>query len=194
MPRRFLSLASSLAVALTLVVAGPGAVAPSGAKGGPAPYAGPGPYAAGVTTLDMDGVPVEVWYPVDATSVAGKPKDVYHIRDSLPQAVQALIPESVNPPFTEDAYRDVPATADGPFPLVLFSHGFAGIRLQSTFLTTHLAQWGFVVASPEFESRNLASVLGAKPRSPGPTPRCSRRPLVWSAPRTPRPARSWRAS
>ena len=72
----------------------------------------------------------------------------------------------MNPPFTQDAYRDVAASAKGPFPLVLFSHGFAGIRLQSTFLTTHLAQWGFVVASPEFVSRDLGSVLGAKPANP----------------------------
>jgi hypothetical protein len=46
------------------------------------------------------------------------------------------------------ADRDLPpATDGGPFPLVLFSHGSVGYRLQSTFLTTHLASGGFVVAS-----------------------------------------------
>lgn len=139
---------------------------PAGARGGPAPYAGPGPYAAGVTTIDLDGTPVEVWYPAARRAVGDSPKDVYFIRESLPAAIQAIIPAAVNPPFTQEAYRDLPASPKGPFPLVLFSHGFAGIRLQSTFLTAHLAQWGFVVASPEFESRNLASVLGATPAEP----------------------------
>ena len=54
-----------------------------------------------------------------------------------------------------------PADPDGgPYPLVLFSHGFAGYRLQSTFLTTHLASWGFVVAAVEHPYRNLTAVFG----------------------------------
>ena len=65
------------------------------------------------------------------------------------------------PEFEMAADRDLPpATDGGPFPLVLFSHGFAGYRLQSTFLTTHLASWGFVVASVEHPYRNLTAVFG----------------------------------
>jgi predicted dienelactone hydrolase len=45
---------------------------------------------------------------------------------------------------------------------VLFSHGFGGYRVQSAFLTTHLASWGFVVAAPEHPSRDLAAVLGGR--------------------------------
>jgi predicted dienelactone hydrolase len=48
----------------------------------------------------------------------------------------------------------------GTFPLVLFSHGYAGFRDQSTYLTTHLASWGFVVAAPDQQSRVLTTVLG----------------------------------
>jgi predicted dienelactone hydrolase len=36
-----------------------------------------------------------------------------------------------------------------PCPLVAFSHGNSGLRQQSTFLTTHLASWGFVVVAPD---------------------------------------------
>jgi dienelactone hydrolase len=36
-------------------------------------------------------------------------------------------------------------------------------RNQSTFLTTHLASWGFVVASVDYLERGLASVLGQQP-------------------------------
>jgi predicted dienelactone hydrolase len=46
---------------------------------------------------------------------------------------------------------------------VLFSHGYAGYRTQSSFLTTALASWGYVVASPQHVSRDLASVLAAPP-------------------------------
>jgi predicted dienelactone hydrolase len=34
-------------------------------------------------------------------------------------------------------------------PVVLFSHGFAGTRMQSRFLCTHLASHGYLVASPD---------------------------------------------
>ena len=34
-------------------------------------------------------------------------------------------------------------------PVVLFSHGFAGTRLQSKFICSHLASHGYVVAAPD---------------------------------------------
>jgi len=43
---------------------------------------------------------------------------------------------------------------------VVFSHGYAGFRDQSTFLTARLASWGFVVAAPDHFSRDLTEVLG----------------------------------
>ena len=52
------------------------------------------------------------------------------------------------------------------FPIVLFSHGALSFRLQSTFLTTHLASWGFVVASPDFLERGLQTFLGQPPAVP----------------------------
>ena len=49
---------------------------------------------------------------------------------------------------------------------MLFSHGAASYRSQSTFLTAHLASWGFVVASPDYLERGLRNVLGEPPASP----------------------------
>ncbi len=47
------------------------------------------------------------------------------------------------------AVVDAPlATGDGPWPVVMFSHGSCGYPLQSPFLTALLASWGFVVAAP----------------------------------------------
>ena len=129
-------------------------------------YREKGPYEAGVTTLALADREVEVWYPANAADVDGLDPDVYYIRDWLSdtlEAVLASLPEDINPPFEMDAYRDVPASTDGPFPLVLFAHGASSYRNQSTFLTAHLASWGFVVASVDYLERGLGRFLGPDP-------------------------------
>ena len=126
-------------------------------------YAEHGPYEVGVTTIQLSDRSAEVWYPVDPDDIGDGPRDVYFIKDYLSTAFAALVPPEVNPPYVTDATRGVPASPDGPFPLVLFSHGFASYRTQSTFLTTHLASWGFVVVSPDYLERGLRSVLGEPP-------------------------------
>jgi len=128
-----------------------------------AAYTGPGPFAVGVTTLDLADRKVEVWYPSDPAAVGSTPQDEYFIKDFVSASLRTQIPDDVNPAFATSAHRGIPASDAGPFPLVLFSHGFASYRLQSTFLTTHLASWGFVVISPDYLERGLASVLGEKP-------------------------------
>ncbi len=125
-----------------------------------AAYVGPGPYAAGVTTISLGDRAMEVWYPADPADTTGIPHDIYYIRDFISAGFDALLDPSVDPPFETDAFRDVPAASGGQRPLVLFNHGFAGFRLTSTFLTTHLASWGFVVIAPDYLERGLASVLG----------------------------------
>ncbi len=47
------------------------------------------------------------------------------------------------------ATTDLTPLADAELPLVVFSHGNSGLRQQSTFLMTHLASHGFVVAAPD---------------------------------------------
>ncbi|MBX3272328.1 MAG: dienelactone hydrolase family protein [Sandaracinaceae bacterium] len=110
-----------------------------------------------MTTLDVEGVLVELWYPADAAAAAA-PADVYDMRAALPEEMQGRIADTEPTRFTTLARRDAPAAA-GRFPLVLFSHGLGGFRQQSSFLTAHLATWGFVVAAPEHAERNLAAVL-----------------------------------
>ena len=124
-----------------------------------AAYAGRGPYPVGVTEITSGPTPISVFYPALAGSEDGKAPATYDLRDWLPRADAAKV--AGLPEFDMAADRDLPpATDGGPFPLVLFSHGFAGYRLQSTFLTTHLASWGFVVASVEHPYRNLTAVFG----------------------------------
>ncbi len=132
-------------------------------RAGEAAYAEHGPYEVGVTTVELSDRRMEVWYPVDPEDIGTGPRDEYFIRDYVSTAFDQLLPPEIDPPFVTDATRGVPASDDGPFPLVLFSHGFASYRTQSTTLTTHLASWGFVVISPDYLERGLRSVLGEPP-------------------------------
>ncbi len=78
-------------------------------------------------------VKVELWYPSTAAAVAGMDRYIVTLGVDIART---------------PTYRDV-AIAPGPFPLVLFSHGNAGIRFQSIFLAAQLASHGYIVASPD---------------------------------------------
>jgi predicted dienelactone hydrolase len=111
-------------------------------------------------------LPVEVWYPAtDAhrgQDVAEATRDAYD-----------LIPGF--PPGWQEAVRDAEARAEQA-PLVVFSHGFGAHRRQSTFLCTHLASHGYVVAAMDhtgntvFETIQamMAAQMGEPPPDPGP--------------------------
>lgn len=128
---------------------------------GPKSFVSPGPLGVGETTLNLstDGAPVEVWYPATKASVKGKPVGTYDVSTWLPPALQKLIPKGFSVTYLSGGVRGVPV-APGRYPLVVFSHGYAGFRDQSTFLTARLASWGFVVAAPDHDSRDLTQVLG----------------------------------
>lgn len=120
-------------------------------------YAEPGPYPVGVITLQLaKGPKVEVWYP----AVEGTTGEVsYDVRDFTPEAIRAVLTADIPASYAFPGARDAEA-AEGTFPVVLFSHGFTGIRVQSSFLTSHLASWGMIVAAPDHPSRDLPGVLG----------------------------------
>lgn len=104
----------------------------------------PGPYAAGVTTLFFESeagkfLVAELWYPAAPTDA---PPDPY--------------PEL---PLSREAHRDVdPDRSGAPYPLVAFSHGYAGIRYQSPFLTEYLAQHGYVVVAVDHVGNTFLDV------------------------------------
>jgi dienelactone hydrolase len=164
---RLLLVTAVLAVATLLGCSG--AATSSDAGDGPATtvnphastpaYEGPGPYVAGTTTLDLGGRKVEVWYPAAPGAEQGHAKVVFEIRDLLPDQLKSLVPDDLNPKYETNAYRDIAASPKGPFPLVVFAHGFAGYPTEYQFLLTHLAQWGLVVAAPDFFERGLLSAL-----------------------------------
>jgi predicted dienelactone hydrolase len=138
-----------------------GDTVPTVAHLGPTSFTKAGPLGVGETTLTLptDGAPVEVWYPATRSTVAHKPAATYDVADWLPPALKKLIPAGYTVRYPSGGVVGVPA-APGRFPLVVFSHGYAGFRDQSTFLTARLASWGFVVAAPDHFSRDLTEVLG----------------------------------
>jgi hypothetical protein len=138
-----------------------GDTVPTVARLGPTSFTGTGPLGVGETTLTLptDGAPVEVWYPATKASVAGKPEATYDLANWLPAALKKLIPAGFTVTYPSGGVRGVPV-APGRYPRVVFSHGYAGFRNQSTFLTARLASWGFVVAAPDHFSRDLTEVLG----------------------------------
>jgi predicted dienelactone hydrolase len=121
-----------------------------------APYAVPGPYTVGVRTESFSGHTVEVWYPSEAEP--GAEPASYDLRDWIPADERDKIAEDAPTSYTMDAYREL-EIAEGPFPVVLFSHGFAGYRTQSSEFTAHLASWGMVVVAPDHPSRGIAAVI-----------------------------------
>lgn len=119
-------------------------------------YSEYGQYPVGVTTLQLpDGTPVEVWYPaIDGSDGT----EVFDMRDFIPEAIDALLVPDAPTTVSYSATRDA-AVTDGSFPVVLFSHGAAGVRLQSTAITANLASWGTIVVAPEHPSRDLNAAL-----------------------------------
>jgi predicted dienelactone hydrolase len=91
--------------------------------------------------------------------VAGRPEGTYSVASWLPPSLMKLLPAGFSVTYPSGGVRGV-GVAPGQYPLILFSHGYAGFRDQSTFLTARLASWGFVVAAPDHFSRDLTEVLG----------------------------------
>lgn len=52
-------------------------------------------------------------------------------------------------------------TKDGPYPMVIFSHGAFGVRFQSVFFTQYLASHGYIVVCPDHSGNTLYDMIKA---------------------------------
>ena len=149
----------------TSVVSGPhDAVPPTPTTSQDTAFATDGPYKPGVAyETTPQGDPVVISYPVDAASTTGKSTYVINLlrwfTGSPTAPIPAGLPSTLPTTLATDAYTGVPISSRGPFPVVLFSHGYGGYPEQSSFLTDHLATWGFVVVAPDHRSRDLKAVV-----------------------------------
>ncbi|HUS83252.1 MAG TPA: hypothetical protein VM013_08385 [Dehalococcoidia bacterium] len=106
----------------------------------------PGPYAVGVTEITFERpsttsadprvLATHIWYPA---------------AESAKNATQDEILKGVT---------DAELARDNlPLPIIMFSHGSGGTTWQSTFYTTHLASYGFVVVAPPHPGNTAADCL-----------------------------------
>jgi dienelactone hydrolase len=116
-----------------------------------------GAFPVGVRTVDaFDSArnrlfPCDIWYPAGAKhagqDVAPETQDVFNVP---PHGIKR----------SQMAVRDTEARL-GRYPLVLFSHSSGAGRRSATFLCTHLASHGYIVAALD-HSEVVVSVLGRK--------------------------------
>lgn len=113
----------------------------------------------GVRTETIGGVSVEIWYPA-AQAEAGGAGESIDPTVFVPQVVLDVLGPLQLPAMSTYAIRDAQLRPPvEPYPLVLFSHGFGGFRLQSVDVTTHLASRGYIVAAVDHPGRMLGDVL-----------------------------------
>jgi predicted dienelactone hydrolase len=138
-----------------------------------------GPYAVGTFTTylvdenrlenytedptDNRELVVQVWYP--AANRDGEPAQYLPDLDVAGPVIAeqfglpAFLLTHVN--LTElDIWLDVPVATEGaPFPVIIFSHGLTGIRMQNTTMVRELASHGYVVAAVEHSYANALTIF-----------------------------------
>jgi dienelactone hydrolase len=130
-----------------------------------------GEFPVGVHTWDAaDGgrnrpLPIEIWYPAP---------DAHRGQDVSDAGCDHYEMMSGFPALSQEAVRGAAPRTGGRYPLVLFSHGFGGHRRQSTFLCTHLASHGYVVAAVDHTGNTsidmMQMVMQAQSGGPPPDP------------------------
>ena len=121
-------------------------------------YSKPGPYPVGTTSFMMGDRMVYMFYPADKDRLGeGTPVTSYSSADAFPPALRAAIPAALIQEVPLDATKDAPIATDGPFPVVIHSHGFGGYPEFTSQHLAHLASWGFVSAAPDHLERDLAA-------------------------------------
>ncbi|HQN01066.1 MAG TPA: dienelactone hydrolase family protein [Candidatus Hydrogenedentes bacterium] len=129
----------------------------------------PGTYPVGVTTITFVDhsrtdaltkgprtLPTEIWYPA-GEETRGLPVNRlsdFFLKNQSPELALLLLAgfgvelEEADKVFKNFAVRDA-RIADGIFPLILFSHGNGGMRMQNTSWCEHLASHGYIVVAPD---------------------------------------------
>ncbi len=127
----------------------------------------PGPYPVGVTTIEFvdptreGGRPLvtEVWYPATDDAI-GMDTVTYEIPDIFRQDALDILGSDLTSQLATNAVRDAPMRSDdGPYPVVFFSHGSGGMRMQSTYYTVDMASHGYVVVSPDHIGNTLSDLI-----------------------------------
>lgn len=142
-----------------------------------------GPYPVGVTTTvfvdagrtdaatkEARTLVTEIWYPAtdDARNLP-KNKFTDFIPGGLNAQFEALLKlaykksaAEINEAYWNSAVRDA-RVREGKFPVVIFSHGNGGTRMQNTFWCDYLASHGYVIVSADHTANARVTVIKGKP-------------------------------
>ncbi len=129
----------------------------------------PGPYPVGVTTITFVDhsrsdphtkgprtLMTEIWYPATDDTHGLHPNRLsdFFLKGRSPELALLLFAgfgvelEEADKTFENFSVRDA-CIRDGEFPLLLFSHGNGGLRMQNAFWCEHLASHGYIVMAPD---------------------------------------------
>ena len=114
----------------------------------------------GVRTVTLNGgLTVEIWYPASDED-AGAAAENVDFNEYVPQVFYDAVGDFSFPAVNGLAARDLALRSpETPYPVVFFSHGLGGARVQSINYTTHLASRGYVVLSADHVGRRMTDLL-----------------------------------
>lgn len=112
---------------------------------------GPHPVGTMEMTLNNEERPLSmtIWYP------ALNPEGLEEVHVYPANYPPVFPPLEV---YGSALFEAEPDTANGPYPLVVWAHGFTSFRTMNTFLGEHLASWGFVVIGPDFPDMDASTI------------------------------------
>lgn len=113
----------------------------------------------GVRTFTEGAATYEIWYPAP-NALADTPTDLADFDAFIPQAFRDHVGAFAFPAVDGRAVRDAALRLpEVPYPAVVFSHGFGGMRIQSLDYVTHLASRGYVVIATDHAGRSMPDLL-----------------------------------
>jgi len=136
-----------------------------------------GEYAVGVQTIDLmhkDQIDIlnygkdadslydrpltlEVWYPATISNGSEELVIYDEVMGNAGSPDRPIIPFT----FVGRSSRNAnPSLADGPYPLIIVSHGYTGSRLLLTYLTENLASKGYVVVAIDHTESTFRDAAG----------------------------------
>lgn len=150
--------------------------------GGPPPdpfadYFEAGPHPVGNRRFELeDGdrgrtLPVEVWYPADesarAAAATGQTLSAFEADPPRSDTFASLLTDAPDCVRTQTRSADAPTPAEGPWPLVVFSHCHVCTRFDVASVAERLASFGIAVAAPDHEGNTLWDQLEGTAASVG---------------------------
>lgn len=114
-------------------------------------------YAKDSTATYDRPLKVEVWYPATITAGSDELITYEEVMGNVGSPDRPIIPFTFSGRATRNA---LPLQSEGPFPLIIVSHGYTGSRLLLTYLTENLASKGYVVVAIDHTESTFIDAAG----------------------------------